>query len=327
MHNVPRYIILSIYLLASVNTYADFIIGNDVKNCTAQELANIDATLNERYARLMNLLSGQAQQSLKQAQRQWIKYRDSVCDFEKNYLTPDDWYAEDAKGAMRLNCLVRLTKNRVVEFNKYINLRVGAADAPNASQMMDLVYSVLTQWDDTSSPDKLATILGRVEDLAIKIKNQTGKDFTQLTKQHSPKYMFHPYKHVISSHKRLRMDSKGVIDHIDKEFMLVLGDCNIAFASNSIIICTGKVHVSHSTKNIVIANGDVDISHDGSVGKGSIIYSKLSITLSHSNSSVLLFAERIKISHALHTHCINIEPNNKIRTGCNYITDSSINLM
>jgi uncharacterized protein YecT (DUF1311 family) len=48
-------------------------------DCSADELRRQDALLNATYRKLMTSLSPQQREELKEAQRAWIKYRDTSC--------------------------------------------------------------------------------------------------------------------------------------------------------------------------------------------------------------------------------------------------------
>jgi uncharacterized protein YecT (DUF1311 family) len=55
-------------------------------DCISAELKHQDALLNENYRKLTATLSAKRKQALQEAQRAWIKFRDTNCDF---YYDPD----------------------------------------------------------------------------------------------------------------------------------------------------------------------------------------------------------------------------------------------
>ncbi len=85
----------------------------------------MDASLNKTYQRFLKILKkmedeslanmpkGLLVDSLKNAQRIWIPYRDKSCDFEANL-----GYGGTAAETNRIACLVRMTKERLDELDK-----------------------------------------------------------------------------------------------------------------------------------------------------------------------------------------------------------------
>jgi uncharacterized protein YecT (DUF1311 family) len=56
----------------------------DMLDCSADELRRQDALLNTTYRKLMTSLSPQQREELKEAQRTWIKYRDTSCSLMRS---------------------------------------------------------------------------------------------------------------------------------------------------------------------------------------------------------------------------------------------------
>jgi uncharacterized protein YecT (DUF1311 family) len=80
----------------------------------------IDQKLNSDYEELRSQLDKNLFTQLKKAQRQWIRYRDEVCGFEKELTSEDrSWVAEQTEGEKSLACLYRLTKRRLEDFEQY----------------------------------------------------------------------------------------------------------------------------------------------------------------------------------------------------------------
>jgi uncharacterized protein YecT (DUF1311 family) len=84
----------------------------DMLDCISAEMNRQDALLNERYKRLMSKLSENRKKSLVEAQRAWIKFRDTNCNF----------YGEAGSIAqVAVNgCLLEATVDRAKELEKLI---------------------------------------------------------------------------------------------------------------------------------------------------------------------------------------------------------------
>jgi uncharacterized protein YecT (DUF1311 family) len=78
-------------------------------DCISAELKRQDALLNQNYRKLMASLSAGRKKVLQEAQRAWIKFRDTNCDF---YFDPDGGSAAriDAN-----ECLLNATADRAKE--------------------------------------------------------------------------------------------------------------------------------------------------------------------------------------------------------------------
>jgi uncharacterized protein YecT (DUF1311 family) len=78
-------------------------------DCISAELKRQDALLNQNYRSLMVSLSAARKKTLQEAQRAWIKFRDSNCDF---------YYDPDGGSAARIDaneCLLNATADRAKE--------------------------------------------------------------------------------------------------------------------------------------------------------------------------------------------------------------------
>jgi uncharacterized protein YecT (DUF1311 family) len=78
-------------------------------DCISAELARQDTLLNEHYRKLMAFVSPQRRPALQEAQRAWIKFRDTNCDF---------YYDRDGGSAARIDakeCLLNMTADRAKE--------------------------------------------------------------------------------------------------------------------------------------------------------------------------------------------------------------------
>jgi uncharacterized protein YecT (DUF1311 family) len=78
-------------------------------DCISAELKRQDALLNQNYRKLMASLSAGRKKALQEAQRAWIKFRDTNCDF---------YYDPDGGSAARIDaneCLLNATADRAKE--------------------------------------------------------------------------------------------------------------------------------------------------------------------------------------------------------------------
>ncbi len=78
-------------------------------DCISAELKRQDALLNQNYRKLMASLSAERKKALQEAQRAWIKFRDTNCDF---------YYDPDGGSAARVDaneCLLNATADRANE--------------------------------------------------------------------------------------------------------------------------------------------------------------------------------------------------------------------
>jgi len=83
--------------------------------CMVQEFKKQDARLNREYKKTMSQLSDERKKALLEAQRAWIKYRDSNCAF----------YADPEGGSMARvlanSCVLSMTAERADEISSINN--------------------------------------------------------------------------------------------------------------------------------------------------------------------------------------------------------------
>jgi uncharacterized protein YecT (DUF1311 family) len=83
-------------------------------DCISAELKRQDALLNENYRKLMASLSARRKQALQEAERAWIKFRDTNCDF---------YYDPDGGSAARIDaneCVLNMTADRAKELAGFV---------------------------------------------------------------------------------------------------------------------------------------------------------------------------------------------------------------
>ncbi len=85
--------------------------GNNaaMTDCTSAETARQDARLNENYKRLISKVSTKRKNTLLEAQRAWVKFRDANCRF---YSDPEGGTAALLDGR---DCFLQATANRAKE--------------------------------------------------------------------------------------------------------------------------------------------------------------------------------------------------------------------
>lgn len=87
------------------------------------EIANVkfkkaDAELNKVYKQLMIILDKNEQQLLIQAEKDWLKFRDSHCTFEAS-----QYEGGSIQPLIYSTCLEELTKKRIIEIKESIKAR------------------------------------------------------------------------------------------------------------------------------------------------------------------------------------------------------------
>ena len=81
----------------------------EMLDCMSAELTRQDARLNENYQRLLSKLSAKRKEGLLEAQRAWIKFRDTNCSF---YYDPEGGSAAHLAGN---ECVLNATADRAAE--------------------------------------------------------------------------------------------------------------------------------------------------------------------------------------------------------------------
>jgi uncharacterized protein YecT (DUF1311 family) len=114
------FVLLAIIPFAVVARAEDHCEGTtqyDMNMCTGREFEKADATLNERYSKLMKRLDREDQEKLRRAQRAWISYRDKVCEFETNGLG-------SVRPMIFAGCLTKWTEDHI----KYLDYQLSCEE-------------------------------------------------------------------------------------------------------------------------------------------------------------------------------------------------------
>jgi uncharacterized protein YecT (DUF1311 family) len=90
-------------------------VTSEMLDCISAEFTRQDARLNENYKRLMSKLSGKRKEGLLEAQRAWVKFRDTNCNF---YYDPDGGSAAHLAGS---DCMLNATADRATELKNLTN--------------------------------------------------------------------------------------------------------------------------------------------------------------------------------------------------------------
>ncbi len=78
----------------------------------------VDAELNKVYKQLMQTLEGNERQLLIKAQKDWLKFRDSHCQFEAS-----EFKGGSIQPLMRSTCLTECTRNRIDDLKASLKSR------------------------------------------------------------------------------------------------------------------------------------------------------------------------------------------------------------
>jgi uncharacterized protein YecT (DUF1311 family) len=87
-------------------------VTSEMLDCISAEFTRQDARLNENYKRLMSKLSAKRKEGLLEAQRAWIKFRDTNCSF---YYDPE---GGSAAHLVSNGCILNATADRATELKK-----------------------------------------------------------------------------------------------------------------------------------------------------------------------------------------------------------------
>ena len=90
-------------------------VTGEMLDCISAEFTRQDDRLNENYKRLMSKLSGTRKEGLLEAQRAWIKFRDTNCNF---HYDPDGGSAAHLAGS---DCMLNATADRATELKNLTN--------------------------------------------------------------------------------------------------------------------------------------------------------------------------------------------------------------
>ena len=86
-----------------------------MSECTMRENMWWDNHLNVLYQDLKSMLTEEQFVKLRDAQRNWIKYRDTKCDFEFEF-----WIEGTIRSIFYTSCVLDMTANRAIDLSEYM---------------------------------------------------------------------------------------------------------------------------------------------------------------------------------------------------------------
>lgn len=126
----------------------------DMNICAGQSYKTADRALNRTYQTLLPKLSAARRQKLADAQRRWITFRDTECDF----------YGSEAEGGtmqpmLVAGCKDQITQQRTADFNAYLAGKspTSGSNYQNADQRLNQRYQQLLQKLEPTRKQKLET--------------------------------------------------------------------------------------------------------------------------------------------------------------------------
>lgn len=117
-----KFMFASLIAVFSISAFAvdcnEAVSNYDMKICEAKNLEEQDKRLNDLYGKLMKKNDKVGQNKLKKAQRAWIVYRDTECDY-----AADSMRGGTGEGLISLGCLSNKTKLRADELQDYVEFQ------------------------------------------------------------------------------------------------------------------------------------------------------------------------------------------------------------
>ena len=87
----------------------------DISRCSKIEQEKVESELNKVYKRVMKNLEAKTKQSLRKAQRIWVKFRKADCDAVYAHNAPGSM-----SGLMYSGCMKSRAEHRIKELNGYL---------------------------------------------------------------------------------------------------------------------------------------------------------------------------------------------------------------
>lgn len=125
-----RIILLALFALTPLVHAAEVDCKNattqmDMNICASQDFRHSDALLNQAYKQKMAQLSPEQQTKFKVAQRNWIAFRDSDCDFMSSGVE-----GGSVQPMVYSGCLQQKTEQRTKEINAILHCEEGDLSCP-----------------------------------------------------------------------------------------------------------------------------------------------------------------------------------------------------
>jgi uncharacterized protein YecT (DUF1311 family) len=113
---IKYYTIVLIALLFSINSFAQTQL--EMNQAANAKYKKADAELNKVYKQLISILTQSEKLLLIQAEKDWVKFRDSSCNFESS-----QYEGGSIKPLVYSTCLEELTRKRILEIKASIKER------------------------------------------------------------------------------------------------------------------------------------------------------------------------------------------------------------
>ncbi len=97
----------------------------DMNICASQAFKRSDALLNQAYKQKLAQLNVDQQKKFKAAQRSWIAFRDSDCDFQSSGVE-----GGSVQPMIYSGCLQQKTEQRTKEINAFLHCEEGDLSCP-----------------------------------------------------------------------------------------------------------------------------------------------------------------------------------------------------
>jgi uncharacterized protein YecT (DUF1311 family) len=87
----------------------------DYNICAADEAAEADSLLNDRYQQVLRKVGEDRVELLRAAQRAWIRFRDAECTFQASEMS-----GGSGERSLESLCVAHLSRERVEEFDRIL---------------------------------------------------------------------------------------------------------------------------------------------------------------------------------------------------------------
>jgi uncharacterized protein YecT (DUF1311 family) len=115
--------------------------SDEIAQCLGNDLRDADAKINAAYRELMIRLGETERNSLRVAQRAWIRERDAVCRLDTKETDRERWYAALLKDYAKTVCVTKYTRRRTSDLDVLLGKGAGtgqqAAAAPRSASAAD----------------------------------------------------------------------------------------------------------------------------------------------------------------------------------------------
>jgi uncharacterized protein YecT (DUF1311 family) len=103
---IKKYLLIITFIFMSANLSAQT--QAEMNQKANKDFVRADAELNKVYKQLIKILDGKEKQLLIKAQKDWLKFRDSHCEFEA-----EQYEGGSIQPLIYSTCLTDCTKNRI----------------------------------------------------------------------------------------------------------------------------------------------------------------------------------------------------------------------